>query len=1114
MKKILSILIVTVMLIGLIPVSAIPSFAAESYNLWVGETEVTSENLSGDGWSYAPSTGTLTLNNFNYEGVGHYDSNTNCSPIFYNGTDMLTLELNGKNNVKQTGGNVRIASGVFSGGKLTFTGGGTLNATGAGGLYNTGIFSEDDIVINGGTITARAEDVTVNDLNVYAIYSNRNVTINGGTVSGTACAAPDGWSAGVYAYYDLTVNGGSVTGVGGSAAYGSYGLFSHDGTVSINELSSEKPTNVVASGYSYALRSDYGVVKNSMEGKGWDNVEGTGDSTLISVNTEGTSYSFRRVEFKHTVVSYDLWVGDTEVTELCTSGTGWSYEPSTNTLTLDGFTYSGVGHSFEDFQFGYKENACAAISYFREDLPLNVTVIGENAVTQTGGDPEVAFGFYSLSAVNFSGGGKLDVTAGSATGNSIAVYTRGSFSADGVKINAHAGAGSVSEGICTYGNVNNIKDCELYAEGGEASSYSCGIYFGSGTLAFDGGKLTAHGGKSDSTEGLFFDNDATFKNCEVEAAGGEGSYSYGISSSGCYVAIENTVKAFCASGSNKAINNTTVKNAVAGTGWGNVEGTGDGTFIPVNTEGTSYDYRKVVFPHVHSFTAQTVDDKYLAAAATCTAPASYYKSCSICGEAGTETFTSGEALGHDLGDWETVKEPNCTEKGSKIKKCSRCDYTEPGEIDELGHSWVENADEQYLASAATCTEPAEYYKSCERCKIADTNNTFTDGDPLGHDLGDWETVTEPTCTEKGSKIKRCSRCTYTEPGEIPKLGHSFTAEVPEDRYLKTSATCDGSAVYYKSCIRCELSSNNDNEVFSYGDPNGHALGDWETVHEPTCTEKGLKIRRCANCSYVENGDIDPLGHDFNAETVDGKYLETPADCENAAVYRKSCTRCGEPSDKDTDLFVAGEPLGHDMGEWETTQEPNCTEKGAKIRKCSRCRYAEDGEIDPLGHDYEAVVTDPTCTEDGFTTYTCSRCGDVYTDDPVKALGHDYEAVVTPPGCETEGFTTMKCRRCNDAYKDNDTIVAALGHEWDEGKETKPATESAEGEKTFTCKLCGQTKVEKIAKLEPKKEEPRKETPAPSKQTGDDITTLLFIATLALTSGAALTVFKKKVFDNK
>ena len=55
--------------------------------------------------------------------------------------------------------------------------------------------------------------------------------------------------------------------------------------------------------------------------------------------------------------------------------------------------------------------------------------------------------------------------------------------------------------------------------------------------------------------------------------------------------------------------------------------------------------------HTHVFDKQVVDEQYKASGATCLKPATYYKSCA-CGEKGTETFTSGEKLGHTEGtEW-------------------------------------------------------------------------------------------------------------------------------------------------------------------------------------------------------------------------------------------------------------------------------------------------------------------------------------------------------------------------------------------------------------------------------------------------------------------------------
>ena len=78
-KRILSVLITVVMLIGMLPTTA---FAAETaYDIWVGGVQVTSGNLvidsaddtaiTGGSATYDPSTDIITLDNFNYTGAGY-----------------------------------------------------------------------------------------------------------------------------------------------------------------------------------------------------------------------------------------------------------------------------------------------------------------------------------------------------------------------------------------------------------------------------------------------------------------------------------------------------------------------------------------------------------------------------------------------------------------------------------------------------------------------------------------------------------------------------------------------------------------------------------------------------------------------------------------------------------------------------------------------------------------------------------------------------------------------------------------------------------------------------------------------------------------------------------
>ncbi len=85
----------------------------------------------------------------------------------------------------------------------------------------------------------------------------------------------------------------------------------------------------------------------------------------------------------------------------------------------------------------------------------------------------------------------------------------------------------------------------------------------------------------------------------------------------------------------------------------------------------------------------------------------------------------------------------------------------------------------------------------------------------------------------------------------------------------------------------------------------------------------------------------------------------------------------------------------------------------------------------------------------FATFRCIR---------ETAHEHSYTAVVTAPTCTAKGYTTHTCS-CGDSYVD--TYVDALGHAWDNGTVTKPATATEAGIKTYTCTRCGETKTETI-----------------------------------------------------
>ena len=181
----------------------------------------------------------------------------------------------------------------------------------------------------------------------------------------------------------------------------------------------------------------------------------------------------------------------------------------------------------------------------------------------------------------------------------------------------------------------------------------------------------------------------------------------------------------------------------------------------------------------HSFDQEVADANYLKSAADCTHVAVYYKSCK-CGEKGTETFESGEPLGHDYKAVEgSAVAPTCEKAGKEAdQKCERCgDVITGKEIPATGHTFDKEAvDVKYLKSAADCTHAAVYYKSCA-CGEKGTE-TFESGEPFDHDYKTVEgSAVDPTCENAGKEAdQKCERCGDVITGkEIAATGHTWKA---------------------------------------------------------------------------------------------------------------------------------------------------------------------------------------------------------------------------------------------------------------------------------------------------------------------------------------------------
>ena len=374
----------------------------------------------------------------------------------------------------------------------------------------------------------------------------------------------------------------------------------------------------------------------------------------------------------------------------------------------------------------------------------------------------------------------------------------------------------------------------------------------------------------------------------------------------------------------------------------------------------------------------------------------------------------------------------------------KSDATDHWQVCKHNGCTQETAHQAHSGHEATCVAESK----CQVCgyKLADK-------DPNNHLLAQKTEAKAPTCTQPGNDAYwHCADCgkyfadkngdmdtskAYDTNDRFLKsaLGHDFTEKLVDDAHLKSGATCTEAAVYYYDCSRCNTRSTAD--TYSYGDPLGHdftekLVDDAHLKSGATCTEAAVYYYDCSRCDMHSADktftDGNPLGHSYTKEDTGADHLKSAATCTQDAVYYKSCERCGKNG---TETFIAADTaLGHsytreDTGAAHLKSAATCTEDAVYYKSCERC------------------------AENGSETFTVAG----------TALGHDFAG---QPYLHDETGHWQTCKRdgCN-------VTSTAEKHISDEGKITKEPTAAAEGEKTFTCTVCGLVlRTEPVAKLAP------------------------------------------------
>ena len=409
----------------------------------------------------------------------------------------------------------------------------------------------------------------------------------------------------------------------------------------------------------------------------------------------------------------------------------------------------------------------------------------------------------------------------------------------------------------------------------------------------------------------------------------------------------------------------------------------------------------------HSY-AQIKLPEYLKSAATCTAKAVYYTSCTECGRssegtADEATFEYGNALGHKYGEWVSNGDGTHTRvcandsTHTETKAChggkatctakAICEVCGKAYGEMKPHSYANKKSPEYLKSAATCTAKAVYYTSCADCGLSSKGTadeaTFEYGNALGHKYGEWVSNGDGThsrvCANDSTHIetKNChggkATCTAKAICEVcgkaygEMTAHTFTAKSTVSRYLKKAATCTEKSEYYVSCAGCGLSSKGTKSEATFeGSALGHLLTQWN-VTDASCTESGSEERHCTRCDYKQTQIIPAKGHTF------GEWKITKnVGCVTDGEQTRECTVCGS---KETKVIAATGV--HVYGGWKVTKAPTCTTAGVKERTCAGCNAKETMTLQATGHKYTTSTVKPTYSAKGYTLYKCSLCGKSY-----------------------------------------------------------------------------------------------------------------------------------------
>lgn len=292
-------------------------------------------------------------------------------------------------------------------------------------------------------------------------------------------------------------------------------------------------------------------------------------------------------------------------------------------------------------------------------------------------------------------------------------------------------------------------------------------------------------------------------------------------------------------------------------------------------------------------------------------------------------------------------------------------------------------------------------------------------------------------------------CSYTMTGiseegdaEVGLFEVPMKASAPETKsYTVNYVTEDGASLGTETVEQGKSPASVPTLPTKAPDAAGHYSYAWDT--DPTTATIS------ADTTFTAKLTTTP----HNPQTLESNIVDATCEKDGSKTVTTSCSDCGYVISENNVVIPA---TGHAWGEWKhdaATAEASATH----TRVCAN----DASHTQTKACDFTSQVTqNQTSDQPEITTYTCKDCGYSYAKETKPALGHTHKygapvADYTSGQAFVEGKDYTHTATCTGEGTCSQPTKTDKCH-FDNGVETKAATCTEPGVKTFTCTDCGGT----------------------------------------------------------